>query len=101
MSSNDCVSAVKVLLDLAMPDFIEALFTPHCELVPWSALDEGGDLPEVEAMITYAHPHVDTALLARLPSLRVVSNYGVGVDHIVLDDCVRACLLYTSDAADE
>lgn len=90
MSSNDCASAVKVLLDLAMPDFIEALFTPHCELVPWSALDEGGDLPEVEAMITYAHPHVDTALLARLPSLRVVSNYGVGVDHIVLDDCVRA-----------
>ena len=80
----------KVLLDLRMPSFIEALFEPHCELIPWTALANPADVADVGAVITYAHPRVDSALLAQLPGLRVVSNYGVGVDHIVLADCVAA-----------
>jgi glyoxylate reductase len=35
---------------------------------------------------TYGHPRVDGPLLDRLPGVRVISNYGVGVDHIVLAD---------------
>ena len=36
----------------------------------------------IDAIYTYGHPLVDAALLDRLPGLRVVSNFGVGVDHI-------------------
>jgi len=80
----------KVLLDLALPDFLEALFTPHCELVPWSQLSNTSAMADVTGMLTYAHPLVDAALLRQLPALKVVSNYGVGVDHIVLADCIAA-----------
>lgn len=88
MSAND---KPKVLLDLALPDFLDELFAPHCQWVPWSAVtDNAPVLTQVEAIVTYAHPRVDAALLAKLPALKVVSNYGVGVDHIVLDDCRAA-----------
>lgn len=33
-------------------------------------------------LIAYAHPVVDGALLDRLPNLKVISNHGVGVDHV-------------------
>lgn len=84
-------SKPKVLLDLALPDFLNDLFAPHCDWVRWSAVEAGDAmLAEVTGVLTYAHPHVDAALLSRLPALKVVSNYGVGVDHIVLDDCRAA-----------
>ncbi|MGL4555567.1 MAG: 2-hydroxyacid dehydrogenase, partial [Gemmataceae bacterium] len=38
----------------------------------------------VAAVYTYGHPRVDDALLARVPDVRVISNFGVGVDHIDL-----------------
>lgn len=33
-------------------------------------------------LFIYGHPRIDDALLARLPGLKVISNHGVGVDHI-------------------
>lgn len=82
----------KVLLDLELPEFLAELFAPHCEFVEWSVATDGDDAAReaIEAVVTYAHPHVDGALLARLPNCRVVSNYGVGVDHIVVADCEAA-----------
>ena len=38
----------------------------------------------VEAVYTYGHPTVDAGLLDRLSGVRVISNFGVGVDHIDL-----------------
>ena len=35
-----------------------------------------------DAVYTYGHPTVDAAMLDRLPAVRVISNFGVGVDHI-------------------
>lgn len=80
----------KVLLDLALPDFLEALFMPYCEFVPWDQIDNPDAVADVVALLTYAHPIVDKSVLARLPALKVVSNYGVGVDHVVLPDCIAA-----------
>jgi glyoxylate reductase len=40
----------------------------------------------VDGLYTYGHPTVDGALLDRLAGLKVISNYGVGVDHINLAD---------------
>ncbi len=43
-----------------------------------------GNLKVVDGIYTYGHPCVDAAMLSRLTGLKVISNYGVGVDHIDL-----------------
>ncbi|MCA9063471.1 MAG: D-glycerate dehydrogenase [Planctomycetaceae bacterium] len=40
------------------------------------------DLQSAVGIVTYAHPTIDGAFLDRCPQVRVVSNHGVGVDHI-------------------
>jgi glyoxylate reductase len=50
---------------------------------PWSQAPDAS-YADVVAVYTYGHPRVDGAMLDRLPKVRVVSNYGVGVDHIDL-----------------
>src|SRR5881409_1678468 len=55
----------------------------HVELVPWQAAQEAG-AEDVAAIYTYGHPTVDGALLNRLPKVCVISNFGVGIDHIDL-----------------
>ncbi|HEV3004197.1 MAG TPA: D-glycerate dehydrogenase [Pirellulales bacterium] len=54
--------------------------------VDWLAWPSAGDgsIEPADALYTYGHPTVDGRLLDRLPGLRVISNYGVGVDHIDL-----------------
>jgi glyoxylate reductase len=53
--------------------------------VDWLAWpDRDGSIAAADALYTYGHPKVDGALLDRLPGVRVISNYGVGVDHIDL-----------------
>ncbi len=51
------------------------------ELLPWPAAQEAG-AERIESIYTYGHPTVDGALLDRMPAVRVISNFGVGVDHI-------------------
>jgi glyoxylate reductase len=67
----------RVLADLPVSDVVVELIAGRAELVPW-------DSPSgpIEAIYTYGHPAVGPDLLDRFPGLRVVSNFGVGVDHI-------------------
>src|SRR5207302_7352651 len=51
------------------------------ELVPWHSAREAG-AEHIEGIYTYGHQAVDADLLSLLPAVRVVSNFGVGVDHI-------------------
>src|SRR5262245_54005568 len=60
------------------PNVLE-LLEPHVEVLDWP---KGNAASNVAAIYTYGHPRVDGALLDRLPGVRVVSNFGVGVDHI-------------------
>ncbi|MCA9103826.1 MAG: D-glycerate dehydrogenase [Planctomycetales bacterium] len=55
--------------------------------VRWVAWDESNReiLDRVTGIYTYGHPTVDGRLMDRVPGVRVISNYGVGVDHIDLD----------------
>ncbi len=73
-----------VLLDVSLPDFLREQVDPICEIWPWDVLETGssGGLQMVEGIYTYGHPSIDAALLDRLPNLKVVSNFGVGFDHI-------------------
>ncbi len=66
----------RVLADLPVSPTVLELLGGEVELVPWDARER------VDAIYTYGHPTVDGALLDRYPSAKVISNFGVGVDHI-------------------
>jgi glyoxylate reductase len=72
-----------VVADGPLDATIEGLLRGRVELLPWDFALRGG---EAEGLYTYGHPHVDGAMMDRLRGLRVISNYGVGVDHVRLDD---------------
>jgi glyoxylate reductase len=50
-------------------------------MLPWHA-GQGDEARSIAAIYTYGHPRVDAGMLDRLPGVRVISNFGVGVDHI-------------------
>jgi glyoxylate reductase len=54
------------------------------ELRPWTSDSTDPTLKLIDGLFTYGHPRVDDTLLERLPRLKVISNFGVGVDHIDL-----------------
>jgi glyoxylate reductase len=81
MPSESSSSLPRVLADLPVSPAVLQLLQGRVELVPWSSANEAG-AERIEAIYTYGHPIVDAALLDRLPGVRVVSNFGVGVDHI-------------------
>lgn len=75
----------KVVADGPLAAEITARLSEHVEILPWSVALEGSAEP-VTGIYTYGHPRVDGAMLDRLAGVRIISNYGVGVDHIVLAD---------------
>jgi glyoxylate reductase len=70
----------RVLADLPVSPAVTELIASRAEFVPWEAAGTG----RFDAVYTYGHPTVDADLLDRLPGVRVISNFGVGVDHIDL-----------------
>jgi glyoxylate reductase len=70
------MSTPRVLADLPVAPAVTEFIAGRVELVPWNSPGP------VDAIYTYGHPTVDAALLDRLPGVRVISNFGVGVDHI-------------------
>ncbi|MCU0878468.1 MAG: D-glycerate dehydrogenase [Pirellulaceae bacterium] len=70
-----------VIADTPLASAVNELLAGRVEILPWDAID-GPHRERVAGLYTYGHPLVDKSLLDRLPGLRVISNYGVGVDHI-------------------
>jgi glyoxylate reductase len=63
------------------------LLTPSCEITLWKGRDTAHEVfQKVEGFFVYGHPKIDGSLMDLMPKLRVISNFGVGVDHIHLDD---------------
>lgn len=73
-----------VLVDVALPESIMAIIGPEIELRRWPEDAPADVLRQAVGIFTYGHPRVDDALLDQTPAVRVVSNFGVGVDHIDL-----------------
>jgi len=68
-----------VIADTPLAPNVLKLLGPHVEVLDWPT---AGSAPaNVAAIYTYGHPRVDGALLDRLPGVRVISDFGVGVDH--------------------
>lgn len=78
----------RVIADTPLAPAIETLLAGKVEVLPWMAALEG-PREDVAAIYTYGHPLVDGAMLDRLPGLAVISNYGVGVDHIQVAEAVQ------------
>ncbi|HUE70528.1 MAG TPA: D-glycerate dehydrogenase [Pirellulaceae bacterium] len=75
----------RVVADTPLDPVIDQLLAGKVEILPWSVALEGSREP-VDGVYTYGHPLLNGEMLDRLPGVRVISNYGVGVDHIVLAD---------------
>lgn len=73
----------RVMADGPLAPIILETLADEVSWVTWST-EPDASYADVVAVYTYGHPRVDGALLDRLPHVRVVSNYGVGVDHIDL-----------------
>jgi glyoxylate reductase len=72
----------KVIADTPLDEVIEGMLRGKVEVLPWDAAKE--KRADVAAIYTYGHPMTDAAMMDRLPGVKVISNYGVGVDHIDL-----------------
>lgn len=76
-------SLPRVIADGPLAENVLQLLGGRVELLPWDVASCGAATP-ADAIYTYGHPLVDGTMLDRLPGLKVISNYGVGVDHIDL-----------------
>jgi glyoxylate reductase len=62
-----------------------------CEIHLWPEQEPpvDTDYAAIEGLYVYGHMWLDGALMERMPRLRVISNFGVGCDHIDLDGARR------------
>lgn len=73
----------RVIADGPLSEDVADLVAGRVTLIPWETLDD--ERPAAaDGLYTFGHPQVDGELLDRIAGLRVISNYGVGVDHIDL-----------------
>ncbi len=70
-----------------LPASLVEMLGPEIEILDWDDSPHSPALSRAVALITYGHPRVDGPLMDRTPHLKIVSNHGVGVDHI---DCAAA-----------
>ena len=77
----------RVVADGPLAAAVLEFLDDRVELLPWQVALDGSSEP-IDAVYTFGHPQVDGAMLDRLPGVKVVSNYGVGVDHIRVADAV-------------
>jgi glyoxylate reductase len=79
------VSKPLVLLDIPLPSFLQEMIQECCDTRPWEWLAAvHQELSQIRGIYTYGHAVVNGPFMDRLPALQVISNFGVGVDHIDL-----------------
>jgi glyoxylate reductase len=69
----------RVLAPDVLNPTIESMLSGQVQLVPWSKADG-----KIDGIYCYGHGLVDGHLMDTCGALRVISNHGVGVDHIDL-----------------
>ncbi len=74
-------SKPRVLADLPVSNVVMELLGGKCELLPWDTARQSNP-GKLDAIYTYGHPTVDAKMLEHIRGVRVISNFGVGVDHI-------------------
>jgi glyoxylate reductase len=73
-----------IIVDTQLPAEMIAMIGAECNVRIWPADVADPLFQTASGLLTYGHPRVDGALMDRMPKLKVISNFGVGVDHIDL-----------------
>lgn len=77
----------QVLTNTQLSPTILELLAPTSEITLWKGRDTDPQIfQKIEGFFVYGHPKIDGSLMDLMPKLRVISNFGVGVDHINLED---------------
>ena len=76
-----------IVVDSPLSDSLRRMLSERCELLPWSATEQGTH-ESVTGIYTFGHPHLDGSMMDHFPELKVISNFGVGVDHINVADAI-------------
>ena len=76
----------QILTDSDLPPEMAEMVADTCDVYIWDLTEDDPNLPIIEGFIVYGHPIVPGTLMDKMPNLRCLSNFGVGVDHIVLED---------------
>jgi glyoxylate reductase len=77
----------EVLTNTELSPTIMEMLTPTCRVTKWHGRStDPALLATIEGFFVYGHPRIDGAVMDWMPKLRVISNFGVGVDHIHLED---------------
>ncbi|HEU5089553.1 MAG TPA: D-glycerate dehydrogenase [Roseiflexaceae bacterium] len=77
----------QILADEPLPDEIAAPLSTDCAIHIWPRVPSelSALAGSIDGLFTYGHPRIDGALMDGMPRLKVISNFGVGVDHIDLE----------------
>jgi glyoxylate reductase len=74
-----------ILTETQLPPQMVEMIGDACRVEIWRGMEtDPALLAEAEGFLTYGHPHIGGAEMDRMPNLRIISNFGVGVDHIDL-----------------
>ena len=65
-----------------LPPALREMLGADFEILEWDESPKSPSLARAVGVITYGHPKVDGPLMDRIPHLKIISNHGVGVDHI-------------------
>ena len=77
----------QVLTNTQLSPQILEMLAPHCEVTIWQGRETPAAVFQAtEGFFVYGHPKIDGSIMDLMPKLRVISNFGVGVDHINLED---------------
>jgi glyoxylate reductase len=77
----------QIVTNTPLNETLMGMLAGLCDVHLWSP--NGSDpavLQRAEGFFVYGHPKIDGAVMDAMPKLRVISNFGVGVDHINLED---------------
>ena len=78
----------RVVADGPFDAVVVNLLEGQVQLLPWKLTEKGSEMP-VAGVYTYGHLPLNGQMLDRLPGVKVISNYGVGVDHINVRDAAE------------
>ena len=76
--------ANQILVEAPLPEWILDMLDDDDQLHIFSD-NPSMDLEAIDGFLIYGHIHVDGEFMDRMPALKVISNFGVGVDHIDLE----------------
>jgi glyoxylate reductase len=84
---QESVMPYQVLTNTQLSPTIMEMLAPTCEVTIWKGREtDPAIFQQTEGFFVYGHPKIDGSLMDLMPKLRVISNFGVGIDHINLED---------------